>query len=65
MPRSHSPRISGPSQSKKRKILFLLSGESTTIPAAEASALIRMRDPSAEVEAAEGRILIAVVRTRP
>ena len=57
MPRSHSPRISGPSQSKK--ILFLLSGEGTTIPAAEASALVRMRDPSAEVEAAEGRVLIA------
>jgi tRNA (guanine10-N2)-dimethyltransferase len=64
MPRSHSPRISGPSQSKK-KILFLLSGESTTIPAAEASALVRMRDPSAEVEAAEGRVMIASSETDP
>lgn len=66
MPRSPSPRISGPSQSNnKKKILFLLSGESTTIPAAEASALVRMRDPSAEVEAAEGRVLIASSEADP
>jgi tRNA (guanine10-N2)-dimethyltransferase len=64
MPRSPSPRISGPSQSSE-KILFLLSGESTTIPAAEASALVRMRDPSAVVEAAEGRVLIASSEADP
>jgi tRNA (guanine10-N2)-dimethyltransferase len=56
MPRSHSPHTSGRSRSK---ILFLLSGESNTIPAAEASALVRMHDPSAKVEAPEERILIA------
>jgi tRNA (guanine10-N2)-dimethyltransferase len=64
MPRSRSPRISGPSPSRKR-ILFLLSGESTTIPAAEASALVRMRDRSAEVEVAEGRVLMASSETDP
>jgi len=53
---SPSPRTSERSRSK---IIFLLSGESTTIPAAEASALVRMQDRSAEIESPEERILIA------
>lgn len=61
-PPSRSHRTSGRSQSK---ILFLLSGESTTIPAAEASALVRMHDPSARVESPEGRIIIATSETSP
>jgi tRNA (guanine10-N2)-dimethyltransferase len=62
MPRNHSPPISERSRSK---ILFLLSGESTTIPAAEASALIRMRDHSAEIQSPEDRVLIATSESDP
>src|ERR1019366_5402953 len=49
----------------RSKIIFLLSGESTTIPAAEASALVRMQDQSAEIESPEERILIASTDADP
>jgi tRNA (guanine10-N2)-dimethyltransferase len=63
-PPNPSHRISGRSRSSggdrgEKKILFLLSGESSTIPAAEASALVRMSDRSARVESPEGRVLVA------
>ena len=56
-PQNPSHHTSGPSQT--REILFLLSGESTTIPASEASALLRMQDESAVVNLAEARVLTA------
>ena len=59
---SPSPRTLELSRSK---IIFLLSGESTTIPAAEASALVRMQDQSAEIESPEERILIASTDADP
>ena len=61
-PQSRSLRTSGRSPSR---LLFLLSGESTTIPAAEASALVRMQDGSATFESPEGRVLIASARADP
>jgi tRNA (guanine10-N2)-dimethyltransferase len=55
-PPSPSHRTSEPS---RNRILFLLSGEGTTIPAAEAAALARAQDQSADVEVQEDRIVIA------
>ncbi len=56
-PQNRSHLISGPSQTKE--ILFLLSGEATSIPAAEATALTRMQDDSAALRVGEPRVLIA------
>lgn len=59
---SRSPPISGRSASS---ILFLLSGEETGVPAAEARALVRMQDPSASFTAPHKRVLIASTTAKP
>jgi tRNA (guanine10-N2)-dimethyltransferase len=56
-PQNPSHPTSGPSQSKE--IVFLLSGESTSIPAAEARALLLMEDDSTIVRVNEPRVLTA------
>lgn len=61
-PLSRSPPTSERSPSRT---LFLLSGESSTIPLAEAMALVRMQDESATFEHPERRVLIASSRADP
>ena len=61
-PRSRSPPTSGQSANK---ILFLLSGEETSIPAAEARALVRMQDPDATFTSPRMRVLIAATEALP
>ncbi|MDA4123110.1 MAG: hypothetical protein OK456_08035 [Thaumarchaeota archaeon] len=62
-PQSRSLRISA--HSPNREILFLLSGEDTSIPAAEAAALVRMQDEGARVDSPVGRVLIASTSADP
>lgn len=47
------------------KILILLSGEPSTLPEAEARALLLLYDPSAVVERVEPRVLIAETSSSP
>jgi putative methyltransferase (TIGR01177 family) len=61
-PRSLSQHISGRSANR---ILFLLSGEDTGIPGAEARALVRMQDPSASFSAPQKRLLLATTTAEP
>lgn len=60
--RSRSPPISGPSASS---VLFLLSGEETGLPEAEARALVLMLDPSATFAHPHPRVLIAETSADP
>ena len=56
-------RTSGPSQS--RELLLLLSGEASSIPEAEARALVLMEDDSARFRMGEPRILLASTDAGP
>lgn len=62
-PPNPSQRTSG--RSPNREILLLLSGEGTSIPAAEARALLKMQDESSEVRTPERRVLIASADADP
>lgn len=47
------------------RVLILLSGESSTIPAAEAQALLRTYDPKTVIERSESRVLMALTNADP
>jgi tRNA (guanine10-N2)-dimethyltransferase len=60
--RSQSPHTSTRSENR---IIVLLSGEPSTIPAAEATSLFHAYDPSASIQKLEDRILLAETTAEP
>ncbi len=65
MPQSLSQHISGRSRASSKRILILLSGESTTIPEAEAETLVKDLDPGARFETPEPGVLLASTNADP
>ena len=66
MPQSLSQHISGRSRASSiKRILILLSRESTTIPEAEARTLVQDLDPDAKFETPQAGVLLATTRAEP